>query len=72
MAYDKSVPPAPVTPTMLPLATELDVRDVSVIVQPYKTDGKKTKRTTLGDLAGFINSLASETGKLLLLMRTIV
>lgn len=63
MAYDKSVPPAPVTPTMLPLATELDVRDVSVIVQPYKTDGKKTKRTTLGDLAGFINSLASEDWK---------
>ena len=63
MAYDKLVPPAPVTPTMLPLATELDVRDVRVIVQPYKTDGKKTKRTTLGDLAGFINSLASEDWK---------
>lgn len=51
MAYDKLVPPSPVTPTMLPLATELDVRDVSVIVQPYKTDGKKTRQFTLAQLA---------------------
>lgn len=55
MNYDRLVPPAPVTPTMLPAVTELDNRDVCVIVQPYKTDGKKTRQFTLAQLLSFLS-----------------
>lgn len=48
------VPDTPMTPGMLPPATELHDSDIVIVIQPVNDPGQKTRTTTLSQLAGYI------------------
>lgn len=55
MPYNRNrVPDSPMTPGMLPPATELHDSDFVIVIQPVNDPGQKTRTTTLAQLAGYI------------------
>lgn len=55
MSYNiNRVPYSPMTPGMLPPATELHDSDFVILIQPVNDPGQKTRTTTLSQLAGYI------------------
>ena len=55
MPYNRNrVPDSPMTPGMLPQAIELHDSDFVILIQPVNDPGKKTRTTTLSQLAGYI------------------
>jgi len=55
MPYNRNrVPDSPMTPGMLPPATELHDSDFVIVIQPVNDPGQKTRTTTLSQLAGYI------------------
>jgi len=55
MPYNRDrVPDSPMTPGMLPPATELHDSDFVILIQPVNEPGHKTRTTTLPQLAGYI------------------
>lgn len=57
MPYNRNrVPDSPMTPGMLPPATELHDSDFVIVIQPVNDPGQKTRTTTLAQLAGYIAS----------------
>lgn len=55
MPYNRNrVPDSPMTPGMLPPATELHDSDFVIVIQPVNDPGHKTRTTTLSQLAGYI------------------
>ena len=55
MPYNRNrVPDSPMTPGMLPPATELHDSDFVIVIQPVNEPGHKTRTTTLSQLAGYI------------------
>lgn len=55
MSYNRNrVPDTPMTPGMLPPATELHDSDFVILIQLVNDPGQKTRTTTLSQLAGYI------------------
>lgn len=54
MPYNRQIPDAPISGSMLPRATELTLDDLLVLIQPEKPIGQKNKSLTLSVLAQFL------------------
>lgn len=54
MPYNRQIPDAPIAGSMLPRATELDIGDILVLIQPGNPIGQKNKALTLSLLANWL------------------
>lgn len=54
--YDRTIPDAPIAPSMLPSAVNVTDDDILVLTQPRNQIGRKNKSLTLGKLKEFISN----------------
>lgn len=54
MPYNRQIPDAPIAGSMLPRATELNLDDILVLIQPGNTIGQKNKALVLSVLADWL------------------